>query len=340
MALRLIEIYHTEGKAEEIDFLLKDLPIIGTWHDHLTEKETITKVILKSEHTESILDLLDRYYAEDKNLRVVILPVEATIPRPHEREEDTKEKKPAKSSRRISIEELYQKLITVSGISTKYVVMVVIASFVAAIGLLKNDVAIIIGSMVIAPLLTPNMALSLATTLADYNLARKAIVTNVIGFVIGILISLLMGFFMDVDPNIPQIAARSNVSHYYIFLALAAGVAGAYSITTGVAESLVGVMVAVALMPPLVAAGLLFGAAYWIDGMGALLLCLVNIVCVNLAGVITFIFEGIQPKKWWEAKRAQKAVRIAITVWIILLLILAIMIFFEQQIKLTVTGNV
>jgi cell division septal protein FtsQ len=43
--------------------------------------------------------------------------------------------------------------------------------------------------------------------------------------------------------------------------------------------------------------------------------------------------EGIQPKKWWEAKRAKKAVRIAITLWVVLLIALAVMIFVEQKIK-------
>ena len=266
-------------------------------------------------------------------MRMVILPVEATIPRPVEPEEEQPERPEEKSPQRISIEELYQKLSGKSEISRKYMIMVSLASIVAAIGLLKNDVAVIIGSMVIAPLLAPNMALSLATTLADINLAKKSIATNIAGFTLVFLISVGFGLLMDVDPEIPQIAARSDVSHFYIFLALASGVAGAYSITTGVAEALVGVMVAVALLPPLVASGLLFGAGFILEAAGALLLCSVNVVCINLAGVTTFIMEGVQPKKWWEAKRAKKAVIIAITLWVVLLLVLAVMIFIEQRIK-------
>jgi len=225
-------------------------------------------------------------------------------------------------------------MMTISETSKKYFTMATIASIVAAIGLLKNDVAVIIGSMVIAPLLGPNMALSLATTLADFNLARRAIVTSLAGFFLVLGISILMGGFMKVDIDMPQIALRSNVSYYYIVLALATGVAGAYSITKGVAEAMVGVMVAVAILPPLVAAGLLFGSKHLIDGAGALLLSVVNVVCINLSGVITFILEGIQPKKWWEAKLARKAVTIAITIWVLLLCILAILIFLEQKIKL------
>jgi uncharacterized hydrophobic protein (TIGR00341 family) len=221
----------------------------------------------------------------------VILSVEATLPRPESAEKEIKEENihKEKSRKRISIEELYQRMTGLSVISKKFIVMTTVASFVAAIGLLKDDVAVIIGSMVIAPLLGPNISLSLATTLADVKLAKRAAITNLTGFLLVLTIGVVMGVFMTVDPEISQIATRSDVSHFYIFLALAAGVAGAYSITTGVAEAFVGVMVAVALLPPLVAGGLLFGGKYWFEGAEAILLCFVNIVCINLSGVITFL---------------------------------------------------
>ncbi len=334
MSLRLVEIYHQRGIAAEIDFLFKDAPILDIWHDLLPEGETITKVLLTAKNTDFVLDILQNFYSKDKNLRVVILPVEATIPRPEEHAEEQKtEKDKVKSPDRISIEELYQKMTRVSGISKGYIVMVVLSSFVAGIGLLKNDVAVIIGSMVISPLLGPNKALALGTALADFNLAKKALITNISGSFIVLVIGILMGLTMGVDPSIPQIASRSDVSHYFIFLALAAGIAGAYSLTTGVTEALVGVMVAVALLPPLVVSGLLFGAQQWINAAGALLLFLVNVVCINLSGVVTFVLQGIKPKKWRETKQAGKAVRVAVTVWIILLLLLAVMIFFEQKLK-------
>ena len=331
MALRLIEIYHQRGKSEEIDFLLQDSPLLDIWHDQLPEGETITKVLLRVESTEGVLDLLQDFFIKE-DLRVVILPVEATLPRPEEpTKEEEKEKE--KTPQRISIEELYQKMTRVSGLSRGYILMAILASVVAGMGLLNDDVAVIIGSMVIAPLLRPNMALSLATTLADIELAKKAVFTNIIGFTIVLSIGIIMGVAVDIDPSINQIAARSNVSYYYIFIALATGIAGAYSITTGVAEALVGVMVAVALLPPLVTAGLLLGDKHWVDASGALLLCLVNIVSINLASVVTFMLQGIQPREWLETKKAKRAVRIAIAMWIVLLLLLAALIFLEQEIK-------
>jgi len=334
MNLRFIEIYHQKGKADEIEVILKGLPIIETWHYHLEDNmESVTKVLLKSESTDKVLDTLKGFFSGENEPRIVILPVEATIPRPEEPEEAPDTIPQEKTPKRVGIEELYQKLSGMSEISKKFILMTSLASVVAAIGLLKNDVAVIIGSMVIAPLLSPNMALALATALADMHLAKKAIKTNISGFMVVLSISVLFGLVMNVDPALPQIASRSDVSHFYIFLALAAGVAGAYSITSGVAAALVGVMVAVALLPPLAASGLLFGGGFFMKGVGAMLLCLVNVVCINLAGVVTFLMEGIQPKEWWEAKKARKAVKAAITLWIILLSILAFIIYLAQQIQ-------
>jgi uncharacterized membrane protein len=89
-------------------------------------------------------------------------------------------------------------------------------------------------------------------------------------------------------------------------------------------------MVAVALLPPLVTFGMLLGAGYWNATFNAMLLFLSNIICINLAGVITFIVQGIKPITWWEEKKAKKMTRTAISLWVLLLLALVIIIFLSQ----------
>jgi uncharacterized membrane protein len=86
-------------------------------------------------------------------------------------------------------------------------------------------------------------------------------------------------------------------------------------------------MVAVALLPPLVTCGMLLGAGYRQKAFNATLLLFTNIICVNLAGVVTFLLQGIRPITWWEADRAKKATRIAIMLWILLLSALLFIIF-------------
>lgn len=146
MALRLIEIYHKLGKADEMDFLLKDMPTLETWHEHLPDNnDSITKVLVKGEQTESIINLLQDYFIDDSSFRVIIIEVEATLPRPKGEERDVKTETEGKAAPvRISLEELYQKMMKGAGLSRNYMVMVILESVVAAIGLLKNDVAVII----------------------------------------------------------------------------------------------------------------------------------------------------------------------------------------------------
>lgn len=78
MALRLVEIYHQRGKAEEIDFLFKDAPILDIWHDLLPDGETITKVLLTAKNTDFVLDILHNFYSEKgtdyKSLRLFYCP--------------------------------------------------------------------------------------------------------------------------------------------------------------------------------------------------------------------------------------------------------------------------
>jgi uncharacterized membrane protein len=134
--------------------------------------------------------------------------------------------------------------------------------------------------------------------------------------------SVLVGLLLPVDPSSPQLAARTNADVGDIALALASGAAGALAFTSGVPSVVVGVMVAVALLPPLVTAGLMAGGGYWAAMSGALVLLLTNVTCVNLAAVGTFLVQRVRPRTWWEADRAKKATQRAAAAWIAMLLVL------------------
>ena len=92
---------------------------------------------------------------------------------------------------------------------------------------------------------------------------------------------------------------------------------------------LVGVIIAVALLPPLASFGLLLGAGFFTSALGSLLLLITNLICVNLAGVITFLAQGIKPTSWWE--KAKRATRRAILFWTLLLIALITVIIISQR---------
>jgi uncharacterized hydrophobic protein (TIGR00341 family) len=326
MTLRLIEMVVPEPARGELQKLLADLSVLELNLIDLREGEVLVRILLEAEKSEAVLDILEKQYAGKEDWRIVILPVAATLPRIEvpEPAEPISEKNPQENNtpERISRHELYEDISDAARFSRVHFAMVVLSAIVATIGLEHNSVAIVIGAMVIAPLLGPNVALALATTLGDLPLAKQAALTGVAGIATVTVMSLIIGALLHVDPTLSQLASRTQVGLGDVVLALAAGCAGALAFTTGVSAILVGVMVAVALLPPMVTFGLLLGGGQLTLAMGALSLLLANLICLNLAAVVTFMVQGIRPATWWEKDRAKKATRIAIGLWVTLLVVL------------------
>jgi uncharacterized hydrophobic protein (TIGR00341 family) len=285
-----------------------------------------------------MMDALEKKFSHVEGFRMVLLAVEASVPRPEKKEkvpekpgEAAAEEGPDKKRKRISREELYSDVVKMTELSWIYVVLIILASVVAAVGILRNNVVYIIGAMVIAPVLGPNVALSLAATLGDGELSRRALWAIATGISVALIFSALVGIAFDVDTQIPELLSRTEVNFGDIALALAAGGAAVISLSSGLVSALIGVMVAVALLPPLVTLGMLAGSGHWDLALGSLLLFLVNLICVNLAGVVTFLFQGVRPLIWWEANRAKRATRNAILLWTVLLFLLALLIYLSHR---------
>lgn len=336
MALRLIEMVMREKDGDEVRELLKEKNMLEYRQIRLPGGAVMVRILLDVEQSEGVLDILEKRYVDAVGNRVVILPVEATLPHPKpEPDVSANQRQPEeKPPERISRHELYEDIKNGARCSRVYLAMAVLSTIVAAIGLQHNSVAIIIGAMVIAPLLGPNVAMSLSTTLGDMPLLRRSVLTALAGIAVSIVLSVIFGVLMHVDPAQPEVASRTQAQLGDIALALASGCAGALAFTTGVSAALIGVMVAVALLPPLVTFGLMLGGGHPGPALGALSLFLVNLICVNLAGVITFLVQGIRPPSWWEKDRAQKATLIAIGLWVALLAGLIGMILWFQELSM------
>jgi uncharacterized hydrophobic protein (TIGR00341 family) len=322
MNLRLIEVFLPEEDAQKVPELLRDYSLVGIWQTNLYDHQNLVKILLYGAEAETAIDRLANHFSQVDGFRIILLSVEASIPRPllyPEIRAELKEQELDTQRSRINRQELYEDVSATVILSWTHLLMVLLSTVIAAIGLLRDDATIIIGSMVIAPLLGPNMALSLATTLGDTTLARRAVKIGAVGISIAFSFSVLIGYFFTVSPEIPEIASRTRVSGSDLIVAFASGMAGALSLTSGVTNAIVGVMVAVALLPPLVTFGLLIGSGHWQVAVGSMLLLLTNLICLNLAGLITFSVQKIRPRKWWEADFAQKVRHAAFWIWFVLL---------------------
>jgi uncharacterized hydrophobic protein (TIGR00341 family) len=338
MTTRLLEVILPADKKEGVGQLLEERSYIDVWYLGLSDGNILIRILSLSEDIEDIIDALTNRFSEEESFRIIIHVIDATIPHPEESDgknvangekEINGEKKITYGQ--VTREELYEKAIENVKITRDYFAMIILSSIVAVIGVLYDSTAIIIGAMVIAPMLGPNIALSLSATLGDLQLAIKAMRSIAIGIGVALLISIIVGYFVPFDPSINEIATRTDVGYGYIILGLAAGGAGVLAITTGISAAIVGVMVAVALLPPLVVFGLLLGAGHNAPAFKALLLFLINLTAVNLAGVITFSAQGVRPGNWSEIDGAKKAINYALSIWVILLLIMALLIYISQE---------
>ena len=332
MALRLIEIV---VPAEEQDNLLGALgeeDTLGVWPDALVGELARVRILVPMNRTEALTDQVSQQFGNHKDFRMMLFAVEATIPLVEETPPEPPPAVPAekkslkKYSDRISREELYNDVTDGTRLTKVFMVTLTLSAIVAAIGLLRGNVAVIVGAMVIAPLLAPNVALALGTALGDIPLVLRSLKMNLVGVGTVFLLSMILGVIFPVDPVGSEILTRTQAGVADIVLALAAGSAGALAYTSGLPASLVGVMVAVALLPPLVTAGLLAGAGYPKLAAGALVLVITNVTCINLSGVLTFLAQRVRPRTWWEERKARRATRQAIALWLSILVVLAIVI--------------
>lgn len=329
--MKIIEVLTDAGHVDTILGIAEHHNVLDVWHyDAGAEDDRqVVRLLVPSEDTQAILDSAQRVLGTSESARVIVLPVEATIPR-YEEKREVKKKTKISTSR----EELYQDVEKNARLDRNYIFLVILSTIVAAVGMLENNIAVVIGAMVIAPLLGPNIALALGTVLGDRSLMLRASSTLLFGILIALAVSYALVVAYPAQHYSQELLARTDVGFGAMAMALASGAAAALSLTTGLSTVLVGVMVAVAILPPTAAAGLMLGYQDYILAFGAFMLLAINIVCINLSANVVFLLKGINPRTLGEKKKAKLNTVLYLIFWILLLVIL-VTVLYRYGIKLT-----
>lgn len=319
--MRIIEVITDHGHVDTLRGIAAQQEVLDIWVGHNDEDgRCSTRLLVRPEKQQAVMDALQSLLATADDTRILVLPVEACLPRI---EEDNIEEEKQSSVTR-SREELYQKIVSGAKLDSNFMYMVIMSTIVAAIGLLEDNVAVVIGAMVIAPLLGPNMALAFASTLGEGKLLWSALKSNLAGLFTALTLSVFIGFIWPLNFDSHELMIRTDVGMDGVILALVSGAAAVLSLTAGWSNSLVGVMVAVAILPPTATFGLMLGSGNYQHALGAALLLAVNVVCVNLASNITFLLKGIKPRTWYEKKKAKQSLIIFVLFWLIVLVVLVV----------------
>lgn len=328
--MRIIEVIADAGHLDTFKSLAAQLELEDFWHGAIDESGRCNmQFLVQPDQRQRVMDALQGVLQASENAHIILHTPEAVWP--STREDNGK---PDRSSGTLTREELYKKIEEGAHVNGTFILLVILSTIVVAIGLIENNVAVVIGAMVIAPLLGPNLALSLSAALGDKHLMGSALFTNLVGVSISFALCSLLGMLWTESLTSEELLSRTNVGLDTVILALASGLAAALSMTTGLSSVLVGVMVAVALLPPAATAGIMLGAGQFDQAYGAGLLLAVNVVCVNLTAQLVFLFKGIRPRTWLEKKKARQSYVLFILFWLVMLSVLLSIIY----IKLVVTG--
>jgi uncharacterized hydrophobic protein (TIGR00271 family) len=207
--------------------------------------------------------------------------------------------------------------------SVNYSVLIVLSCIIAALGLLLNSPAVVIGAMLVAPLMSPIMAFSMGLILGDLRLIRLSIEAIFKGVAMAIIIAAFIGLLSPLQTITGEMLARSRPTLLDLGVALASGMAGAYALARkDVSAALPGVAIAAALMPPLATVGVSLALGDFGVAGGALLLFITNIAAISLAGGLVFLTLGARPQGWEPQSMKQLRKRLAASM--VLLLIIAI----------------
>ncbi len=191
---------------------------------------------------------------------------------------------------------LQRRLEDLSRLTTSFLMLLSASTVIATLGLFQNSPAVIIGAMIIAPLMRPLVGLSLGTLTGDSRLIARAVITLAVGTILGVILSAILGLIFRSLELTPEILNRTHPTLLDMGVAIAAGAIGAYcQANEKLSESLAGVAISVALVPPLsvVGIGIAFGAIT--VSFGALLLYATNLVGITVAGAIVFLLLGYTP---------------------------------------------
>lgn len=195
--------------------------------------------------------------------------------------------------------QVVRKLLENSTPDFDYFYMVVLSIAMATLGLLVDSPAVVIGSMLIAPVLFPLLSLSLGLVMSDHQVLTRSVYTLIKSLGFGLLLSVIVSLLFGFDaPMTGELLQRTNPSLLYLFVAVLAGLAASYSLAKPeLNETLPGIAISVALIPPLAALGIGIATLNLTVISGSFVLLFINIIGIVGASMVTFSLMNLYEKR-------------------------------------------
>ncbi len=179
-----------------------------------------------------------------------------------------------------------------SGWSGRYAFLIVVSAMISLLGLLMPSVAVLIGAMLLSPLMMPIIGLGFGIATVDTWEIRRAATALLVGAALAVGLSVICVTLSPIQTITSEIAARTRPTLFDLLVALLSAVAGAYALIRGRGGAVVGVAIAIALMPPLVVVGFGIATLNWTVFAGSLLLFATNAITIALTAALVARIYG------------------------------------------------
>ncbi|GAB7017707.1 TIGR00341 family protein [Halostagnicola bangensis] len=326
--MRLLQIFVPHGDR---DLVLETLEVEGIDYA-ITEEvgpgdfEALVSIPITPAGVEPILERLHEAGLTEESYSVVVAAETIVSAREEELTDQF-------GGTRISREELRSRAVDLAPDSSTYFALLVLSTIIATAGLLLDSSATIIGAMVVAPLMGPALAASVGVIVDDDDLASRGVRLQVFGLLASVLTAAVLGYLLrgtvllppafDIT-TVPAVQERITPGFLALFLALGSGAAGVISLVRNVGSVLVGVAIAVALIPPAATAGLGIAWGHPEVVLTAGTLVLINMFSINLTALLLLWISGYRPDRAGNVERVYGRLRSRVLVILLVIALLSV----------------
>lgn len=329
MQLRLLHVLcsNEEAAASVRECIQDSDAVVEKWEQENTDSYSLFFMV--NEQDQELFDALQERAEEKDTIRLTIMPIEASFPKSHEDDKKEDEKNKVSFFDIISREEMNEAVTQQSRFNGSYFTLIILSAIVATIALVEGNIAILIGAMVLTPLLGPNLALAFSTATADSKLLKRALSSGLGGLAITFLVALVVGTLIGLPADRTMTSMLVEYGFESIPIAACAGVAATILLLQGTLSSLIGVMVAVAFLPPTAMTGLAISTGDYFQAMEAAMLLAINISAFNLAAQAVLLLAGTRPHRKDENSHFKRSMALYLSGWALAIALLSVGLYFK-----------
>lgn len=332
--MKSVEIRVSKEESDIVGSILGELglPYSKSTVDTEGDKATLYSTPCPDEMLDNLLSLVSAKVDFRKKINLLITKqITASISPPLQKiQQRVTKSKPAQNP----IESILQRTEKYLRPSSNILIMTALATIVALAGLFLNNIAIVIGGMLISPFLGPINAVSINTSLGRVKQLLRAEGTILalvfLSIAISALVTLVSSKFITLELT-SQIITVSTTNILDTIIAFFLGVASGLALVTDLPEILVGVAVAVALVPPAAVTGIGLALDQPSIFVGSLLITLTSLYGLNAGEIMLLLLRGVSPRRYYQKAQAKKFSNRAFWIFLSILLLLAILIIISHR---------